>query len=266
MKIRCSVTLLSLLLVTSGCGSPRLDTSSDEKLKASIQTVKNSLSAEDKKEFEDSIKILAFDGVNSIFDLSADPGGMERKLKEKLDGKSAKEVIAEGKRILAERREKQRKEIEGEIQELLTKQVNSKKAAKSLAAFSVERSRFYYSKDRFSSGPTIELTVKNGTPHPVSRVYFHGVLATPGRAVPWVEDDFNYSISGGLEPGESATWNLSPNQFGEWGRAPRERNDMVLTVTVVRIDGANEKGVLDAEFSKSDQERLDSLKKKLAEF
>ena len=218
-----------------------------------------------KKKFEDAIKILTFEGVDNIFELATNSGGMERKLKDKLDGKSAKEVIAEGKRVIAERREKQRKAVEGEIQELIEKQANSKKAAQAIAAFSVERSRFSYNEDGYSSNPIIELTVKNGTPHPVSRVYLHGVLATPGRAVPWVDDDFNYSISGGLEPGESATWNLAPNQFGEWGEAPRDRNDMVLAVTVVRLDGANEKAVLDAEFSKSDRERLDTLKKKLAE-
>jgi len=56
--------------------------------------------------------------------------------------------------------------------------------------------------------------------------------------VPWVEDDFNYQIPGGLEPGEEARWKLSPNMFSDWGKvdAPPEA---VLTVTVLRLDGAD---------------------------
>ena len=83
--------------------------------------------------------------------------------------------------------------------------------------------------------------------------------------MPWVDADFNYSIHGGLEPGESVTWKLAPNQFGEWGKAPKDRDDMVLTVTVDRIDDASGKAIFDAEFSKDDEDRLESLKQRLAE-
>ena len=107
-----------------------------------------------------------------------------------------------------------------------------------MTKFRIIKSRFYLQKGTLSDDPIIELSVKNETDHPISRAYFEGTLLTPGRSVPWVKDEFNYEIAGGLEPGESANWRLLPNRFGEWGRAPN-RSDMVLTVKVRRLDGPN---------------------------
>lgn len=120
------------------------------------------------------------------------------------------------------------------------------KAIEGLKKFVVNKARFYYSKDSFMEKPAIELNVTNKMPVPVSRAYFHAVLQTPGRSVPWVEEDFNYSVPGGLEPGESATWELAPNMFGNWSHAPKARNDMVLTVTPIRLDGPDGKPIYDA--------------------
>ena len=107
-----------------------------------------------------------------------------------------------------------------------------------LTKFRIIKSRFHLQKGSLSDDPIIELSVRNETGHPIARAYFEGTLLTPGRSVPWVKDEFNYEIAGGLEPGESANWRLSPNRFGEWGRAPN-RSDMVLTVKVTRLDGPN---------------------------
>ncbi len=87
-----------------------------------------------------------------------------------------------------------------------------------------------------------------------------GTLASPGRSVPWLKEDFNYSIPGGLEPGELADWTLVPNSFGAWGtvKAPK---DAILTVEVVRLDGPNGKTLFDSKFDESKVERLTALKK-----
>jgi hypothetical protein len=86
---------------------------------------------------------------------------------------------------------------------------------------------------------TMRLTVQNTSTVPLSRVDFHGVLASPGRALPWVEHNLFYEIPGGLEPGEVATWNFSPNRYGPWGKAPTDRSDMVLTLTPTGIYGVD---------------------------
>ena len=116
-----------------------------------------------------------------------------------------------------------------------------------LEAFEVVSASFAWEKSGFSLEPIINITVKNGTKHAISRAYFKGRLHTPGRSIPWVEDTFNYSIAGGLEPGESATWALQANRFSDWGDAPQNRNDMVLDVKVYKLDGANEETIAEAE-------------------
>jgi hypothetical protein len=113
--------------------------------------------------------------------------------------------------------------------------------AEELKKFRISEARFRMK--RGSREPVIDLTVRNDTKHPISRAYFTGTLSTPGRSIPWVKDDFNYEIPGGLEPGESATWHLVPRR-GNWDEAP-DRTDMVLTVVVTQLDGVDGKRLFD---------------------
>jgi len=267
-----TILFLIVLSILTGCSKKKVDSSSDENLKRSIEAVKGSLSNEKKKEFEEAVQAIAFSEIGDIFAIAANPDGMQRKIKDKLDGKTADEIIAEGKRIIAERKEKEREqtvseiaETKSKIAELEEKRTRTEQDREKLKQFKVLRSRFYYDESSVIEKRVIELTVKNDTQFPISRAYFHGVLATPGRAVPWVKDSFSYSISGGLETGEEATWKLAPSMFGEWGNAPRDRNDMVLTVSVSRIDGADEQPIFDSEFSERDKERLKDLLNRLDE-
>ncbi|MFW6054222.1 MAG: hypothetical protein ACOC9J_05360 [Persicimonas sp.] len=110
----------------------------------------------------------------------------------------------------------------------------------------------------------IELKVTNNTDEAISRAYFKGTYATPSRSVPWLEETFNYSISGGLEPGESATWSLAPNTYSEWGSL-EERDDAVFTVEVTRLDGADGEALYEIGFDEDDAKKLDKLKEQVTE-
>lgn len=266
------ITMAILLILVTGCGDKKVDSSTDEKFKSSMESVKSSLTEDRRKEFEEAVQVVAFSEIGSLFEAAANPDGMQRKIKDKLNGKTADEIIAEGNQILAERRKKEREqaineieEIKAKIAELENKRLETEKAKQDLKKFNVVRSRFYFQKSSFMEEAVIELTVKNETTHPVSRAYFNGVLSSPGRSIPWVQDSFNYKISGGLEPGEQATWKLSPNMYGEWSKAPKNRDDMVLTVSVYRIDGADEKAIYDSDFSEKDSDRIEELNKRLSE-
>lgn len=102
----------------------------------------------------------------------------------------------------------------------------------------VDSASFHWEKD-FIEQPVVELAVTNESPHAVKRILFHAILKTPARTLPWVEDDFSYEPAGGLEPGESGRWQLAPNMFGEWRKAPKNRDDMVLSVIVERYETAS---------------------------
>lgn len=270
MKKSILVAILAVLI--SGCGDKKVDSSTDEKFKSSIEIVKNSLPDAKRQEFEEAVKVLAFSEVGNLFEAAANPEGVQRKIKDKLHGKTAEEIISEGNLIIAERKKKEREqaaieieETKAKIAELESKKSEAEKAKENLQLFKIVRSRLYFQKSLYREEAVIELTVKNETPHAISRAYFNGVLASPGRSVPWVQDSFNYKISGGLEPGEEVTWKLSPNMFGEWSKAPKDRNDTVLTVTVTRIDGSDEKPIYDSEFSERDESKIVELNKRLVE-
>ncbi len=107
-----------------------------------------------------------------------------------------------------------------------------------LARFEVTSARFRLRDGSLGPEPRVDLSVTNGTDRAVSRAYFVGRLVSAGRSVPWLEEEFSYQIPGGLEPGETAQWSLSPNQFSAWGRVEAP-TDAVLEVTVTQLDGAD---------------------------
>ncbi len=175
------------------------------------------------------------------------------------------EIAAQKKRI----KEKIIKTVD-EIKELKKQYEIVKKARSEISKFKIIKSEFYYAESSYITKPIIDLKIKNETKYPISRVYFSAVLSSPGRSIPWVKDTFNYKVPGGVEPGEIAEWSLAPNMFGEWSKAPRDRDDMILTVEVTRLDGSDEETLFDSEFSEYDKnrvfsarERLDSLKESL---
>jgi hypothetical protein len=114
------------------------------------------------------------------------------------------------------------------------------------------------------SSRMIKLTVINDTDQAVSRVFFRGVLSIPDRSIPIVDDEFNYQIRGGIEPGERVDWVLEPNMFGEWARAPIHYN-AEFTVTVVGLEDSDGNQLFDdLRFSKYDQKRLNILSEKFS--
>jgi uncharacterized protein DUF6694 len=228
-------TILCFTLVAA-CSSPRINTSSDEAMKASITAVREALTQEQRARFDSALQVLAF----SQFDLGAvftqpaavTAGKLETDVKALLNGKTGAQVIAAADSIIRARDAKEMRELEA-------RKDSADRARTDMQRFVVVRSRFYKRPSAFGlSDPIVELTVRNGTGHAISRAYFLGTLASPGRSVPWVKDEFSYQIRGGLEPGEEASWRLSLNMFGDWGsvKAPSEA---ILTVEVVRLDGAD---------------------------
>jgi len=259
----CGFAVVVTLL--AGCSDPKIDASSDESMKASVDKVRKALSESKQKEFDEAMRMLAFsltDMKNILAQGATGIGNIEGKVRHSLDGKTGEQVIAEADRIRAERKERERQQALEEIRELETKRVNSENAREELKKFQVIRSRFYLREQQFTGKqPIIELTVKNGTGQAVSRAYFEGTLASPNRSVPWHKDTFNYSISGGLEPGEEATWNLAPNMFSDWGKVNAPA-DAVFTVTVEKLDGPDGKTLYSVrDFSERDSKRLAELKK-----
>src|SRR5690554_909014 len=266
---------LALLLVSSlaltACNTPTLDGTNESALKASVSKVREALPEHMRSEFDESMQLLVFSSmdIGNVFAAAFSGGDIEKiaadglqKSLESVDGLTGEEVISKAQKIIKERQAEERRQALNEIKELEAKKAETEKAQKKLNDFIVEKSRFYLRDSSYRKTPIIELAVKNNTEYAVSRAYFKGVVASPGRSVPWIKESFNYPISGGIEPQESAEWSLAPNMFSAWGKTDVPE-DAVLTVTVYRLDGADGKQLFtDSEFTERDAKRLEALKDK----
>lgn len=256
---------VALVLLIIGCGEPRIDASTDEKMKLSIEKVRSPLSVQERETFDKAVQVVAFNNIElgDLFASGSVSGLLDSKVKQALDGKTARELIASAKALERERAEKEREQALQEIRELEGKRVSAERDKIELAKCKVLRSRFLKEpQDFLGPQPIIELTIVNETPHAISRAYFMGTLGSPGRLIPWVKDSFSHEISGGLEPGEQVSWRLAPNMFSKWGSVEAPA-DAVFTVDVVRLDGADGKPLFSAEqFTEHDAKRLEELKRK----
>jgi len=279
------LVLAVVAIFLSGCADPKIDTSTEDIQKKSIEKVRSTLSEQKRTEFDDALKIILFSGMN-LFNAKETEYNMKNAI-QSLHGKTGNEVIAEGNRIkeeratkekervakqLAEDREKaaqDREQVLKEIKELETKKAIAETSKAELSKFKIISARYYKKDKKFmdrivGKEPAIELKVRNDTSYPVSRAYFIGTITSPGRSVAWLKEEFNYPIKGGMEPKEEQVWNLAPNPYSVWGtvQAP---DDAVLTVETTKIDGADGKALFDSEgLLDSETKLLEMLKTKLA--
>src|SRR5262249_44093685 len=106
------------------------------------------------------------------------------------------------------------------------------------AQITVSDARFWYQAQRYGRDePVISFTLDNKGRIAIKRIFMEGTLQTPGRSVPWLKETFNHEVRGGIEPGEKQKFDLAPNQFGEWGKVPKEAaGTAVLTLRVVAFE------------------------------
>jgi hypothetical protein len=170
-----------------------------------------------------------------------------------VDGRSAKEIL----KIANDERKKARDAALAVYREQLAKakaalndgriQTGEAQRARAeqqviLQSVKVSNARFAYQKSGFLDEPTISFTISNQGTIPLKRIFMHGRVQTPGRAIPWVDADFNYEFPGGLEPKETKTLNLSPNMFSDWGKVPKEAaKGTVLDLALTAFEDASAK-------------------------
>lgn len=262
-----SVSLIAILGLASACSTPRVDASSDKTLTESLARVRQSVPASDRFRFDLAVNELmmaqlAAQGAALFADTaSLTPARLrDRGLGAAVDGLTAREILAKGDSIQRHREAEERRLALAEIADLEARKAGRDDAAAKLAGFKVIRARYRTVPGYFGTPELrVDLTVKNETTFAISRAYFHGVLRSPGRAVPWLSEEFNYQVPGGLEPGEEGTWNLAPNQYGPWGG--KFPVDALLSVEVVGLNGPNGEEIARRDrWDADDEQRLASLR------
>ncbi len=95
--------LLIVLLTVSSCSTKtKIDATSEEKLQKSIAKIMSELKPDQQKEFVQSLKIIMFDEVKDIIDLSSmtqNSAISKGVFQSKIDGKTAQEIIKIAKGI-----------------------------------------------------------------------------------------------------------------------------------------------------------------------
>ncbi|MDD4848405.1 MAG: hypothetical protein PHR53_06565 [Bacteroidales bacterium] len=284
-----TVLLGVIAILLSSCVK-KIDASSEESMKSSIEKIIKTLDDDKKEKFEKSLNLIMLYGLD--IEKSMQEGVAKEtfsNIKFKLDDKTADDIISEGEKIKAEIEKLKKKQAKGEIEELYQKMEQAEKDKLIFAKFEVKHARFYkkpkflpdyyshyeyYNKyynnkvksPGFVEEPFIEITLMNGTDKAVSRAYFTRALVSPNRSIPWIKEDFNIEISGGLEPGEEGSWNITPSIFSDWGQVDAPA-DAVLKVEVTKLYGPDgEKMFSENNLSEDEQERLEELLANYPEF
>jgi hypothetical protein len=242
-----------------------LDCTSDSAFEASLEAINVNLDSSRHEELAEAILYLALEDVNNLFvglEMMTNRSAIRSNLEGIASGLTGVEIIElyESKQraedissLKSNIRGNKRRigEFESEIK-LLKAQVDSMKLNEDgLKLFTISSAKFFWETAGYLPEPKIEFTFTNGSKTSLSRIYCNGILQSPSRTIPWVKDSFNFEISGGVEPDETMTWTISPNRYGDWGNAPKNRDDMELTLIVYKVDGPSGATL----YSSSDSER-----------
>jgi len=271
-KAAIALSVLAALLV--GCAKPldrKIDASSEKSYKESLASIEAKLTPDEKAKFEKSLQVVGFSsvmpkegGLLALMAAVKDPGAMETKMLGAVNGKTPRQIIAQADDIVRKRETAELASVNDELADLRNRKAGADAARALLSKIAVVEPRYYWATGDFPE-PILDFEVTNGTSVPLSRILFHGVVSTPGRAIPWIEGDFNYKVPGGIEKGETQHLQLGPNRFSRWGAQEIQgRKDLVFTVTVVNAEGPDGKA-LAPDFGKDDEARLAELLKKKAE-
>lgn len=135
MKVKKLIFACGLALLLSGCDKPKVDTSTDETMKTSLQKVKESLPEDKRQEFSEATSTIMMNSVDmkalmaGAFSGNGDAVATQQaeKVKEVLNGKTGEEIINEAKAIQAERAKKEQQQALQEITELQQKKMQLKR-------------------------------------------------------------------------------------------------------------------------------------------
>ncbi|MBG53095.1 MAG: hypothetical protein CML99_11870 [Rhodobiaceae bacterium] len=255
MKTRVSsIVAIGLLLAACFQSEPKLDASSEERFQESVRAVSESLSPESRESFTKSLLGIALNptgdekpALAQLVELAnatdSSPNVIFQRVGPIVDGKTGLQVIALADQRQLETYQRQLVALQEEIEDLQhdldDARAREAEAERILGAIELSGARYYWSNDRYRRSPAFDFKIENNGSFAIKRMFAHGVVETPGRSIPWIDEDFNYEFTGGLEPGESKTLTLAPNTYGPWGKPDlRDRTDLVMSITILDLENA----------------------------
>ena len=121
---------LCVAVALAGCGEPKLDGSSDEAMKASIQKITEQLSPEKRTKFQEALTLVVFQGLDFKAVMKGDVTAEDiaGNAMASLSGKTADELITQAEAIKAAREAREKEQALAEIRELEAKRSSAEQA------------------------------------------------------------------------------------------------------------------------------------------
>jgi len=231
----------------------------------SVEKVRNSLPTYKRDDFDQGLIIIStastFNSIDILNPNRMNAAEIAESANVQMHGLTGDQVIQRADQILRERRSREREQAIRTLTRLEEKQAKAKSDQQQLARFSIDNARYYMGKSPYGAPePVIDLEVTNNTDKVVSELSLRGIVTSPDRSQPWVDEQFYYVVPGGIEPGETLAWSLAPNRFGPWGE-PQIPSNAELTVRLEGLRGADEQPLWDSPaLSKSEITKLERLR------
>lgn len=259
-KIYKILLLFTIILVVSGCSNQTVDASSEESLKDSLSDIRQSLSSEKSKEFDEALRIVMFQDFNikNIMMGNLNENFALSSAKKYIDGKTADEIILESKNVKEKRLQEKRNKLLEEISELEDKEIKSKDFENKII---ISNEKIYEEKERFSNKRVIEFNLTNNTEYTISRVEIIAKFLSDDREVPWSEITISDYVPGGILSNESKNIKIDFSFYSYKGMKLDEIPDEAYLKVVIKeiYDEENIKVYPIKGFNEYDKQRLKNL-------
>lgn len=219
----------SLAVVTLACGPATLETSSVEALASSLEAIRAQIDLEERDRLDEALRYLVGDTAISISGAASPNAELVLALHRPLSGLTAEGIIAEARRRRLE-------EVRSAVRELEAAKATSFGARAQLEQFKLEKSRVYKRNRDFLEWPVIEFKAENDTGRVIWLIHFRAALMRPGVEEPWLIEEFDHAILGGLASGERDLWRIEPEQQ-EWVTLIDPHPDLTFTLEIMRLEG-----------------------------
>jgi hypothetical protein len=238
----------AVLLVVEACGPTTLDPSSLEELQRSLANLREPMTPEERSRFEEAIGYLTC-GVSPA-DAVGDPERGELVLSRfrPIAGRTAEGIVAEA-------RFQRIREVRSAVLWLESWRDEAEAAHRELEKFRLSAARVFKRHRKFLDWPVIEIRVTNGTDQVVSLAHFRAALLAGGDESPWLLEEFDHVVLGGLAPGEDQVWRIEPKQQ-EWIRLIDPHPRLRFGLEVLRLESLGGREIASTDWGEVERHQL----------
>jgi hypothetical protein len=222
--MRC-VVAAAVILPAVGCGPDTLETTNLVDLQESLAVIREPMSEAELSRFEEALEFL----VGEVSLDAVDPADAEPVLDlfRPLTGLTSEGIVAEAtfRRV---------RDVRSTVTWMESWRDSTEEERSELAKFRFSDATVYKRHRGYLEWPLIEFKVENGTDHTVSLIRVRASLLSPDDPTPWLEEEFDHLMIGGLEPGGRDVWRIEPEQQ-EWIQLIDPHPDVAFSLEAIRL-------------------------------